>query len=70
MTEDEMIGWHHRLNGRESEQALGGGNAKRSWGFHVPPHLPSSRDLFQGIQQEECPVCSLFPSSFYMFSSK
>ena len=21
MTEDEMVGWHHRLNGRESEQA-------------------------------------------------
>ena len=23
MTEDEMIGWHHRLNGREFEQTLG-----------------------------------------------
>ena len=23
-TEDEMIGWHHRLDGQESEQALGG----------------------------------------------
>ena len=23
MTEDEMIGWHHRLNGDEFEQALG-----------------------------------------------
>ena len=22
MTEDEMVGWHHRLNGRECEQAL------------------------------------------------
>ena len=22
-TEDEMVGWHHRLNGREFEQALG-----------------------------------------------
>ena len=22
-TEDEMVGWHHRLNGHESEQALG-----------------------------------------------
>ena len=21
MTEDEMVGWHHRLNGHESEQA-------------------------------------------------
>ena len=23
MTEDEMVGWHHKLNGLESEQALG-----------------------------------------------
>ena len=23
MTEDEMVGWHHQLNGLESEQTLG-----------------------------------------------
>ena len=23
MTEDEMVGWHHRLNGHEIEQVLG-----------------------------------------------
>ena len=23
MAEDEMVGWHHRLNGHESEQAPG-----------------------------------------------
>ena len=23
VTEDEMVGWHHQLNGRESEQTLG-----------------------------------------------
>ena len=23
MTEEEMVGWHHRLNGREFEQASG-----------------------------------------------
>ena len=23
MTEDDMVGWHHRLNGYESEQAPG-----------------------------------------------
>ena len=26
MTEDEMAGWHHRLNGHEFEQALGVGD--------------------------------------------
>ena len=25
MTEDEMVGWHHRLYGHEFEQALGVG---------------------------------------------
>ena len=30
MTEDEMIGWHHQLNGRESEQAPGVGDGQRS----------------------------------------
>ena len=29
-TEDEMVGWHHRLNGREFEQALGDGEAQGS----------------------------------------
>ena len=23
MTKDELVGWHHRLNGHEFEQALG-----------------------------------------------
>ena len=25
MREDEMVGWHHQLNGHEFEQALGNG---------------------------------------------
>ena len=30
MTENEMVGWHHRLNGHEFEQALGDGKGQRS----------------------------------------
>ena len=30
MTEDEMVGWHHWLNGREFEQAPGGGEGQGS----------------------------------------
>ena len=30
MTEDEMVGWHHRLNGCEFEQALGDGEGQGS----------------------------------------
>ena len=29
-TEDEMVGWHHRLNGPEFEQALGAGDGQGS----------------------------------------
>ena len=28
MTEDEMVGWHHRLNGHDFEQALGVGDGR------------------------------------------
>ena len=30
MTEDEMIEWHHRLNGHEFEQILGDGEGQGS----------------------------------------
>ena len=30
MTEDEMVGWHHRRNGHGFEQALGVGDGKGS----------------------------------------
>ena len=30
MTEDEMTGWHHRLNGDEFEQASGVGDGQGS----------------------------------------
>ena len=30
MTEDEMVGWHQRLDGHEFEQAPGGGDGQGS----------------------------------------
>ena len=30
MTEDEMVGWHHRLNGHEFEQTLGDSEGQAS----------------------------------------
>ena len=30
MTEDELVGWHHRLGGHELEQALGTGDGQGS----------------------------------------
>ena len=36
-TEDEMVGWHHRLDGHESEQAGGVGDAISTISFSVTP---------------------------------
>ena len=30
VTEDEMVGWHHWLNGRDFEQTQGNGEGRRS----------------------------------------
>ena len=41
MTEDEVVGWHHRPNGYEFEQAQGDGDGRESlaccspWGLKV-----------------------------------
>ena len=41
MTEDEIVGWHHRLNGHEFEQTPGAGGGQGSlacwhpWGPRV-----------------------------------
>jgi len=57
-TEDEMVGWHHRLNGHEFEQAPGSSEGQRSlvrcspWGCtlrerqkHTEGHTHWERDL-------------------------
>ena len=36
MTEDEMVGWHHWLNGHEFGQALGDGEGQGSLVCHNP----------------------------------
>ena len=36
MTEDKTVGWHHRLNGHEFEQALGDGEGQGSLVATVP----------------------------------
>ena len=38
MTENKMVGWHHRLNGHESEQAPGVGDEQASPAWHAPVH--------------------------------
>ena len=36
MTEDEMVEWHHQLDGHEFHQALGVGDGKASLGSCSP----------------------------------
>ena len=36
MIEDEMVGWHHRLDGHELEQAPGVGNGPGSLVYCIP----------------------------------
>ena len=51
MTENEMVGWHHRLNGHEFEQTLGDSEGQgslvccSSWG--------RKKDLGTGKQQSQ-----------------
>ena len=38
MTEDEKVGWHHRFNGHEFEQAPGVGDGLESMGSQRVGH--------------------------------
>ena len=61
MTEDEMVGWHHRLIGHEFEQAPGVGDGQGSlarcspWGpkeSDMPEHLNSRK------REQNVAICS------------
>ena len=47
MTEDEMVGWHHRLNGREFEQTLGDGEGQGSLACCSPWGCKESDTTYQ-----------------------
>ena len=45
VTEDEMVGWHHRLNGHKFEQAPGVGDGQEAWRAAVHGIAKSQRRL-------------------------
>ena len=47
MTEDEMVGWHHRLNGHEFEQASEVGDGQGSMACLSPLDL-RALDMTEG----------------------
>ena len=64
-TEDEMVGWHHQLDGHEFEQALGIGEGQGGlvccspWGCKESDrteHLNKNNDLISNWMNEWIPV--------------
>ena len=59
-TEDEMVGWHHRLNGHELEQALGVGDGQGSLACCSPWGCKES-DTTEWLNWNETPSGASLP---------
>ena len=57
MTEDEMVGCHHQLNGHEFEQSLGDGEGQGSLACCSPQGHKES-DMIEQLNNKE--RCSMF----------
>ena len=53
-TEDELVGWHDRINGHEFEQTLGDGEGQRAWFAAVHGVAKSQTQL--GDNNKKC-IC-------------
>ena len=70
MTEDEMVGWHHRLNGHEFEQTPGVGDRQGSL-MCCGPWGPKEPDTTEPLDWTElgpiiicCPVLGSIPGLY------
>ena len=54
MTEDEMVGWRHRLDGHEFEQALGVGDGWEAW-----------RATVHGVSESRIQLCDWTTTTNY-----
>ena len=57
MTEDEMVGWHHQLDGHEFEQALRVGDGREAWRAAVHGLQRVGHDLVIEQQQQQQIIC-------------
>ena len=56
--EDEMVGWHHQLKGRESKQTPGDGESQGSLGGCSPWGHKES-DMTEQLNNNACYVASV-----------
>ena len=64
MTEDEMVGWHHWLNGREFEQAPGVGDGQRSL-VCCSPWGRKESDMTERLNWTELKLFCLLPCQYF-----
>ena len=60
MTEDEMVGWHHRLNGQEFEQALGDSEGQASLAC-CSPWVCKESDMTERLNNKFSPKIPFHP---------
>ena len=65
MTEDEMVGWHHQLDGHEFEQALGVGEGQRNLACWVHGGTKSQTGLSNWITTTKLPSPHPFFSMWF-----
>ena len=53
MKEDEMVGWHHRLSGREFEQTLGDSEGRGA--YHAAVRWVAKTQMDTTYQQQQKP---------------
>ena len=78
MTEDEIIGWHHRLDGHEFEQALGDSEGQGSLPSCSPcghkesdtPERPNNMTIRPSLKMDLRGACSVGHKDFLCFLSK
>ena len=65
-TEDEMIGWHHRLDGHEFEQTLGVADVQGSLACYNPWGCKESdtTDSWTELRRPECSNMLMIPRNF------
>ena len=61
-TEDEMVGWHHQLNGHEFEQAPGIGDGQGGLACCIPWGCKEADRLSDGTELKHPFLQGIFPT--------